>query len=646
VLCVSLACGQGRQLPVILFSDIVSGPGSGGKDNKGAFVTIVGKNFGNNPGTSYVSIGGGRVDNYPVWSDTKITFQVGNAAVSGPIIVVTPEGASNGLPFTVRPGNIYFVNPAVLVDGSGSFADPWRSGVSYFGAMRPGDLCYFRTGVYSDKMGSSSGRGNITISGPAPDGLANNEIAWLAYPGEVARLEAGQGDIRSNLEISKNYYVIAGFQMYTQGTCIEFGGDNNRVVNNTCEGLKKMSYGNIHTNGGMGGKIYGNELFGARSGNKLDHAIYVAWGPKNMEIGWNYIHDNDIAVGPVISVNTDGALGNGIVFQNIRIHDNIIDCRRSSSALRAIGIVETGRGSSVYIYNNIVIDPGSDTSYYNGIYQYSGSAYIYNNTFFNCKGPAAFLAKRSNSYMPETVDVRNNIFYTQTGCKYIEIPDAASMGKVIVSNNCYHGNGDGPGTDPHPVNADPLFVDPWKGDDFHLLGNSPCIDAGDNRVSWVVGTDKDGRVRQQSGTSGTYDIGAYEAPAGKAHAGLSGTRTGSSGRLKSEKRGARSKDFAPAFSSATASVPVERVRIDDHPAGREAFDPDQKSVRVYFTGEEKGKFECRIFTLNGDLVWSDSKQDVSEGIFEWNARDAAGGIYIINVTGPGVKSSKKITVLR
>jgi len=56
--------------PSLFFSDLESGPNTGGQNNKGVWVTIWGKGFGLTQGTSTVTVGGGAVDNYPLWSDT------------------------------------------------------------------------------------------------------------------------------------------------------------------------------------------------------------------------------------------------------------------------------------------------------------------------------------------------------------------------------------------------------------------------------------------------------------------------------------------------------------------------------------------------------------------------------------------------
>src|SRR6266571_865435 len=73
--------------PRIFFSDLESGPNTGGQKNHGVWVTIWGKGFGAERGGSNVTIGGGAAAEYPIWFDTKITFQLGPRAKTGPIVV-------------------------------------------------------------------------------------------------------------------------------------------------------------------------------------------------------------------------------------------------------------------------------------------------------------------------------------------------------------------------------------------------------------------------------------------------------------------------------------------------------------------------------------------------------------------------------
>ena len=46
--------------PSLFFSDLESGPNTGGQNNKGVWVTIWGKGFGATQGTSTVTVGGAR----------------------------------------------------------------------------------------------------------------------------------------------------------------------------------------------------------------------------------------------------------------------------------------------------------------------------------------------------------------------------------------------------------------------------------------------------------------------------------------------------------------------------------------------------------------------------------------------------------
>src|SRR5206468_4157937 len=97
--------------PRIIFSDLQSGPNSGGANNQGAVVTIYGIGFGASRGASFVTVGGVNAAGYLQWSDTRVSFQLGNSAVTGNIVIHVGGAASNAIPFSVRPGKIYFVGP-------------------------------------------------------------------------------------------------------------------------------------------------------------------------------------------------------------------------------------------------------------------------------------------------------------------------------------------------------------------------------------------------------------------------------------------------------------------------------------------------------------------------------------------------------
>ena len=156
ILALPLCLSAQTMPPRIFFSDLESGPNVGGQKDHGVWVTIWGKGFGAQRGSSTVTVGGGEAADYPIWSDGKITFQLGPAAKTGEIIVnvvnvspVTQKGKdgshastgvsssavpSNGLPFVVRAGRIFFV----ALNGSdhqrGSLDAPWIT--EYTGSAR------------------------------------------------------------------------------------------------------------------------------------------------------------------------------------------------------------------------------------------------------------------------------------------------------------------------------------------------------------------------------------------------------------------------------------------------------------------------------------------------------------------------------
>src|ERR1700761_3857467 len=142
LLSAAFMCAQSAP-PRIFFSDLESGPDTGGQNNNGVWVTIWGKGFGATQGTSTVTVGGGAVANYPLWSDGKIIFQLGAPAATGSIIVnVSGIGTSNPLPFTVRAGNIFFVATTGNDANTGSFTSPWKTILKAKNTSAAGDTAY------------------------------------------------------------------------------------------------------------------------------------------------------------------------------------------------------------------------------------------------------------------------------------------------------------------------------------------------------------------------------------------------------------------------------------------------------------------------------------------------------------------------
>ncbi|MHB9155080.1 MAG: choice-of-anchor Q domain-containing protein, partial [Endomicrobiales bacterium] len=440
------------------------------------------------------------------------------------------------------------------------------------------------------------------------------------------------------------YYVIAGLSMYASGKCIGLDGTNIRIINNKLEGLKSQAYGIIHPIIGNGFPIYGNEFFGATSGNKKDHPIYVGYGSDNVDIGWNYFHDNNVAEGPVISVNTDYAVTEHYKFDNIRIHDNTMDC----AGARGIGLVAMDYGSTVHIYNNVISNSGN-----NAIYMFSSSAYIYNNVFYNSKGTVIYMQTvldAGNYYKPETVEIKNNIFSPASACEYLVVNNESEIGSITVSNNAFYGNGNGPSRDGAAVNANPLFVNASAGD-FHLQANSLLIDKGVGIAA--VKTDKDGVMRPQGRAT---DIGAYEYYTGGTSAGTgTGTGTVPGGDQQGQAGGPDGDQAAvPPTDGVNVGggvngwlVGAGEMKVIGSKDGQGTVNPGRgESAWIYFQGSETGNYKCRILTLTGEQVWDKDLTGVDRGMIEWSPRDIASGVYIVHLRGPGINVSKRVAILR
>ncbi|GEM_PF-6161561 len=81
--------------------------------------------------------------------------------------------------------------------------------------------------------------------------------------------------------------------------------------------------------------------------------------------------------------------------------------------------------------------------------------------------------------------------------------------------------------------------------------------------------------------------------------------------------------------------------------------PDKGEIaKIHFKANNTGKVKVEIYTLRGQLVWKDSKEtDGNEDYIQWACKNSeervvASGVYIIYVKGPGIKTTKKITILR
>jgi IPT/TIG domain len=545
LLSAATACGA---TPRIFFTDLTSGPKLGGQNNAGAFVTIYGRNFGATRGTSSVSIGGGPASSYPLWTDTKIAIQLGAAAVTGNIVVTTPAGASNGAPFTVRSGKIYFVGTNGSDKNSGKYNSPWRTLMQARDAMQPGDITYAMNGVAQTTDDGSGWQASLLLRS---GGTLAAPMAFVVYPQATATIGSVTGPpsgIRTAPQGASypNYWVFAGFTLRGHTSAMALWGSTGwRIIAND------LSCPNGNDSGACMDTVessslafYGNTVHdtGIATASALYHGVYFGTDSNHLDIGWNTIANVHGCRGIQIhSTPQSGEPASGQNQYDIKIHDNTIHDTQCDGII--VDTIDPSKGP-VSIYNNVIYNAGEgpnnpeNTGGWSCIYvpastergqKGSGGVDIYNNTLYGCgtftsppygNANAGIVYGGGNAAV--YLRIRNNIVYQTTtslhrsGVPYLVIwnptthsvcADTANCTWIRGSNNLFYGSGVAPrnANIASSVNANPQFaaLSQWI---FRLQSNSPARNKG---VDTGLQTDLDG-----GGVEG-YDIGALQfAPAG------------------------------------------------------------------------------------------------------------------------------------
>jgi hypothetical protein len=537
--------------PSIFFSDLDSGPNTGGQKNHGAWVTIWGKGFGAARGASTVTIGGGAAAEYPIWTDSKITFQLGRLAKTGDIVVSVRakagraqagSGKSNGLPFTVRKGKIYFV----AVNGSdyrkGSFEAPWKSIPYAKDRMSAGDVTYIRDGVTQTSEDDYSAYLSMDRSGGGNSGKPDAPKALVAYPGARVTIGRAHGHgvdfgIRTpNIQAREDWWVFSQLHIIGGKQAIDMGGTGWKIVGNEieCPGGDGQ-VGCVETSQASRIRFYGNEVHNAGAGpaaSKFYHAVYFSTDS-------NHIHDNmtcraiQFHSSPLCRPGCGGNDETGRNQFDLHVHDNLIhgdSCNGINFAT-----VDPSKGP-VEAYNNVlyhlgVADPKDQGGAFSCIYMAGitnhghagqGTVEVFNNTLYDCGANRSRNADGSHGAFSVgdapaglMMRLRNNIVYQLPDEIYID----GNKDQIVGEKNLWFGAGNGPQQTQGNVEANPLFVDLGKFD-FHLRDTSPARDAGTavlpNNPFIVRGvraadsgraTDKDGVPRPQGKA---FDLGAYE----------------------------------------------------------------------------------------------------------------------------------------
>ena len=546
--------------PQVFFSDLESGPNSGGEtvnSFSGAYVTLYGNFFGASQGSSTVTWNGQNclrvvpaVGSYSGWGAPYLWYQriivqlgSGCAAGTGNFVVTVNGKASNGLPFTVRPGNIFCVATSGNDNNAGKFPNRcWATIPKAAYKMAAGDITYVENGVNQVVRGDYDAYLPIATSG-AP----GRPLALVVYPGAASTIGLGDGAvpyaIRTPNIAGYHYWTIAGFTMRSNniGLEISFGASHFRVVAldascpnavgafqggcmDTAMGASDIAY--------LGNYVHDNAQLAPNSATKGFHNMYFSTDSNHIVAAWNLI-DGDTGQNKCNGGRCNAC--RGIQFHSsptggggpkdpsghdqfdLHVHDNVI--RNTHCDGINFATVDPSQGA-VEAYNNVIYHVGTgvltgDQSsfaciYFPGILNNGpapgGTAQVFNNTCYDFGKAArdpdsgAFAVHASGGMK---VNFQNNVIYALSGQSYISPNSLSHSAAFTGSNNLFFGAGSGPAFLSANKNLDPKFVNAKTGD-FHLLPGSPAIDAG---VPLKLATDHDG-VKRPEGQG--YDIGAYE----------------------------------------------------------------------------------------------------------------------------------------
>jgi hypothetical protein len=506
-----------QNAPRIFFTDLTSGPNTGGENNNGTILTVYGKRFGASQGSATVTVGSGTVAAYLAWSDTKVSVAIGPAATTGNVVVHASAGASNGVPFTVRSGNIHCVSTSGNDANAGSFPGAcWRSIPFAHRAMGAGDITYIENGVQQTTEDDYSA--SVALLSAGTSGAPK---ALVAYPG--AAVLVGSDSMGYGMRTPSvsggpfSHWVIAGLTIkggngvdLVNVDDIRLVGDDISCVNGG--GASACVHGEVSTNI----VVYGDNVHdsGLHCGSecKLYHGIYFTTNSNHIDVGWSIVSPNGGGCRG-IQFNSTGASPQF----DLHIHDNLIHdvvCDGINFAT-----VDPSKGT-VEAYNNIVYragtgpDPSGQESNYTCIVSLGaiesgpagkGQVKIYNNTLFDCNshGGGASTGGAIGSFDSGaglSVVAQNNLVYLKSGENYLQ---TGSGSVYLCDHNLWFGGGAAPSACTSNLSADPLFVN-LGGLDFHLTASSPTIKSG---VSTGIATDYDGITRPGSGA---FDIGALQ----------------------------------------------------------------------------------------------------------------------------------------
>lgn len=394
----------------------------------------------------------------------------------------------------------------------GTFELPWKTITKAANTLVANDTVYIKSGIYNERIV------------PNNSGSSGKYITYTAYPGDIVTIDGtgmSFGYTQGLVHIENiNYIKILGLRIensvYTgiqvRGNCDHIIIKDNYVYKSQCSGIHV--HDNYRTCKITNLTIDGNEISNTNN-NSNQEAISLEGFVDTFEIKNNYIHD---ILGNKEGIDVKCGGSNGRIYENL-IHNawvgiyidafnefnNNIKIFRNFvyDNLDGITIATESGGSieNITICNNIVFNNNRSgcaiERYDTPGTHFKKNIIVINNIFWNNKW-GFFLVE--NKTRIENFVIRNNIISDHLRGIYFSKYDMEDV--TIIDHNLFYNSiniyGD------YAVHGDPKFVNPY-GLDFHLLPDSPAINAGSSNYAPIE--DFDGIPRPQGII---YDIGAYE----------------------------------------------------------------------------------------------------------------------------------------
>src|SRR6266496_4106125 len=501
------------QAPRIFFTDLTSGPNTGGENVSGfagAYVTLYGNNFGSSQGSSTVTLNGANCLRVVSWGVPWLWFQktvvqLGSSCTTGNLVISTSAGASNSdVSFAVRAGRIYCVSLSGSDSNPGTFGGGcWRTLPKAVHTISAGDIAYATNGVSQTAEDNYSA--NLALVTP---GTAAAPLALVAYPGAVVTV--GNNSVEFGIRFPAvsggpfNYWVLAGLTVRAnEGISIPYATGTRAIGNDVSCPNGTGNTACVTSDGSAFTYLYGNYIHdvGNTSSTKTYHAVYWSTDANHAWMGWNTIAKVQGCRGIQFYTYT------GTDMYDLHVHDNLIHDIRCDGI--NFSTVNPSKGA-VEAYNNVIYragtgpDPSDGSANYacvnvNAYSAYSGAyTEVYNNTMYDCG--SRLLSGNSGAVTPAyPTRLRNNIVYLTAGEVWTQscsnISGSNNLGMTAVGCSSLTAE----------ITADPLFQS-LSNYNFHLQSASPAIGKGLNISN--LRFDFDGFPRP---VSGAFDIGAYQS---------------------------------------------------------------------------------------------------------------------------------------